>query len=68
MVLFSERKELAEKYERWVQEYGAMNCPLSVITYLESNGFLKEDKIKHFLNNNRQQREVRYDSIGKINI
>ena len=63
MVLFSERKELAEKYERWCQEHGVMNCSLSVITYLEANGFLEEDKIKQFLKSSRQKREVKYDGF-----
>lgn len=49
MMYYKHRKELADKYERWIQEYGVMNCPLSVITYLDANKFLNEDKISEFL-------------------
>lgn len=48
---FSERLELSEKYEKWMQENKeAKDCPFNVITYLDELGYLtppkrKEEKI-----------------------
>lgn len=47
-MLFSERKKLAEEYETWVNQplkYGKIkDCPLSVITFMQSKGFRKLPK------------------------
>ena len=58
MMYYKHRKELADKYERWTQEYGAMDCPLSVITYLAANKFLNEDKISEFLKSCSQKENL----------
>ena len=39
-MLFSKRKELADKYKQFAEENGVLDCPLSVITYLEGEGLL----------------------------
>lgn len=44
-MLFSERKEISDKYEKWIQENKAIkDCPFSVVTYLDMFGYLKEQK------------------------
>lgn len=53
---FSERLELSEKYEKWLQEHeGVKDCPFNVISYLDTMGYLKqlkqnEEKIVKFEN------------------
>lgn len=45
MMFFSERKKLAEEYEKWVSENkDIMDCPLSVISYLVMKGYLTDVK------------------------
>lgn len=39
-MVFSKRKELAEKYKGFAEENGVLDCALSVITYLEGEGLL----------------------------
>jgi len=47
-MLFSERKKLAEEYEKWLSEkskfanYKINNCPFNVITFLDSKKLLKD--------------------------
>lgn len=44
-MLFSERKELSDKYEKWLQEHeGVKDCPFNVISYLDTMGYLKQLK------------------------
>ena len=45
MFLFSKRLELANKFEEWAKENHIKNCPLSVITWLYTQGLLDEEKI-----------------------
>ena len=46
MMLFSERKKLAEKYEKWISENKQiLDCPLTVISWLVSEGYLGKIKI-----------------------
>ena len=55
-MLFSERKELSDKYEKWIEENKAIkDCPFSVVTYLDMFGYLnppkrKEEKIVKYEN------------------
>lgn len=50
MLLFSARNELADRYENWLKEYPEIkDCPLSVITYLESEKLFNEESVKKFL-------------------
>lgn len=39
-MLFSERKELADKYEQWVKKNCVKDCALSVISYLWAFGYI----------------------------
>lgn len=44
-MLFSERKEISDKYEKWIQENKAIkDCPFSVVTYLDMFGYLTPPK------------------------
>lgn len=46
MMLFSERKKLAGKYEKWISENKQiLDCPLTVISWLVSEGYLQKTKI-----------------------
>lgn len=50
MLLFSVRNKLAERYEKWLKEYPEIkDCPLNVISFLESEKLLDEKKVKQFL-------------------
>lgn len=43
-MLFSKRKELADQYEKWLAQNDTVSdCPLNVITFLDSLGQLKEN-------------------------
>ena len=43
---FSQRKQLEDKYYEWIKEHGVKDCPMSVIAFLDLNGYLVEDKPK----------------------
>lgn len=56
MIKFSERVELADKYQNWfddnyrIDEYRTLNDDhLTLITYLESNNLLDEKRVKEFI-------------------
>lgn len=42
MMLFKERKELADKAERWMEENHVAITPLSVISFLEAMNYLND--------------------------
>lgn len=45
MMIFSERKKLAEQYEKWISENkDVLDCPLSVISWLVGEGYLGKTK------------------------
>lgn len=45
MMFFSERKKLADKYEKWISENkNILDCPLNVISWLVSEGYLCKTK------------------------
>lgn len=56
MIYFSERVELADKYQKWfddnyrIDEYSVLNDDhLTLITYLGSNNLLDEKRVKEFI-------------------
>lgn len=50
MVYLSKRERLEEKYKEFLDENeDVKDCPLSLITFLEMNGILDEDKVNIFL-------------------
>lgn len=54
-MLFSERKEISDKYEKWIQENKAIkDCPFSVVTYLDMFGYLTPPK--------REEKIVKYEN------
>jgi hypothetical protein len=42
-MMFSKRHKLAKEFEEWAKENGVLNCPESVIAFLDINKFLKEE-------------------------
>lgn len=43
MIVFSDRKELVERYEAWLERHpSAADCALNVVTFLQLNGNLKK--------------------------
>ncbi len=49
MIWFSGRKKLENKYKEWIKENNIADTSFNVITFLEIQGLLSEDKIKDFL-------------------
>ena len=46
MMFFSERKKLAEQYEKWISENKhILDCPLTVISWLVGEGYLRKTKV-----------------------
>lgn len=46
MMFFSERKKLAEEYEKWVSENkDVLDCPLTVISWLVAEGYVGKTKV-----------------------
>lgn len=43
---FKQRKQLADKYYEWIKEHGVKDCPMSVIAFLDLNGYLVNDNPK----------------------
>lgn len=48
-LLFSERLELKELYDKWIVENDIRDCPVAVITFLCVNGLINIDKTKTFI-------------------
>ena len=44
MMFFSERKKLAEEYEKWISEKDVLDCPLTVISWLVAEGYVGKTK------------------------
>ena len=40
LMLFSERKAVADAFIKWAEENGMAQTPMSVVTYLYANGLL----------------------------
>ena len=50
MIFFSDRKSLAEEYEKWLKRNkGIVDSPFNVINFLQSKELLDEDKVKDYL-------------------
>lgn len=51
MIFFSDRLKLESLFYRWARGHNPMikECPSSVISFLQSNGLLNEDKVKEFV-------------------
>ena len=51
-LFFTDRLKLEEMFYAWARNQTPMvkECPLSVITYLEGNGLLREEKVRKFIN------------------
>lgn len=52
--IFSQRKHIAEKYKKWVDNVGAKDCPESVLAYLTVHGILNANKINDLLGEGRK--------------
>lgn len=43
MMLFSDRKNIADAYEEWIKEHpDIQDCPINLITFMEMNNLVKE--------------------------
>lgn len=49
MLIFSERKELGEIFEKWAKDFKAKDCAFNVITFLEMSGLLDVERVKKYL-------------------
>ncbi len=49
MILFSGRIRLAAMYELWRRKNFVADCPMSVVTFLQTSGLLDEEACKEAL-------------------
>ena len=49
MIWFNQRKELEEKYYKWIKENNAKDCVFNVITFLVAKDLLDVEKVELFL-------------------
>lgn len=49
MILFSQRRKLGELYKQWIKDHHVLDCPSSVVDFLQINGLLNEEKAHVFL-------------------
>lgn len=49
MLFFSQRKKLGDLYLEWIKENGILDCPLSMVSFMQINGLLNEDKAREML-------------------
>lgn len=54
ILLFSQRKKLAESYDRWRDGTNIEDCALNVISYLETKGLINVKKAKEQIKNDKQ--------------
>lgn len=52
MIHFSERLKFNVLYNKWCSENNVLDCPMSVIVFLQSNGLITEERFKQFLKDN----------------
>ena len=49
MTWFSQRLKLQEVYTEWCKENNVLDCAMSVITFLDTNGMVDEDGVLDYL-------------------
>lgn len=49
MILFSQRRMLGELYKQWIIDNHVLDCPSSVVDFLQVKGLLNEEKTHIFL-------------------
>ena len=49
MILFSQRRKLGELYKQWTIDNHVLDCPSSVVDFLQIKGLLNEEKAQEFL-------------------
>lgn len=49
MLIFSKRLALEKLFLKWAKENGAATTPLNVVTFLQINGLLNEERTEEFL-------------------
>lgn len=52
-LFFKQRKQLSELYEKWVEENGVLNCPMSAIGFLTENGLINVDLTMQYIDKNK---------------
>lgn len=77
-MLFSERLELAEEFEKWAEENHVSKEPLSVIGFMQMKGFVKLEQCenykkriyciecKHHLNHTCSSFVITYERGGEL--
>lgn len=68
-MLFSRRKKLAEEYEEWVRQplgdgSKIKDCPLSVITFLDSKGLLSGEQTARKIYRKGKELDENFDMTG----
>jgi len=51
MLLFNNRRKLESLFLKWCNENGVAKTPLSVVSFLQINGLINEDKALEFIKN-----------------
>lgn len=49
MLFFSQRKKLGDLYLEWIEKNGILDCPLSMVSFMQINGLLNENKAREML-------------------
>ena len=60
MLFFTDRLKLEKMFYRWARGHEPMikECPMSVVSFLEGNGLLNEDKVKEFIKEESDDNDV----------
>ena len=66
MLWFTQRKELEQKYNKWIEENNVKDTAFNVITFLEGLNLLNREKAIIFLNKEKRKGGQAYD--GRANI
>ena len=53
-LIFSERLAVADECEKWIAENNLAESPMAVLTYLNINGLLDEQKVRYFIKTNKK--------------
>lgn len=49
MIFFNHRKKLGELYKQWTIDNHVLDCPSSVVSFLQIKGLLNEEKVRDYL-------------------
>lgn len=52
MIHFSDRLKFNALFSEWCSKNNALDCPINVIVFLQSNGLITEERFRQFLKDN----------------